>query len=62
MFSYSYARTISGRIFNNKGVVEGLDVTEDMLCECKGSSYCYEPVGHVITEDLTIRTYVTGQV
>ena len=57
MVSYSYTRTISGRIFNQKSVVEELDLTrgtEGMCCDCSNSSYCYEPVGHVMTGDLTI--------
>ena len=28
--------------------------TENMLCDCSSSTYCYEPVGHVITGDLHI--------
>ena len=57
MVSYSYTRTISGRIFNQKSVVEELDLTrgtEGMCCDCSNSSYCYEPVGHVMTGDLMI--------
>ena len=57
MVSYSYTRTISGRIFNQKSVVEELDLTrgtEGMCCDCSNSSYCYEPAGHVMTGDLTI--------
>ena len=57
MVSYSYTRTISGRIFNQKSVVEELDLTrgtEGMCCDCSNSSYCYERAGHVMTGDLTI--------
>ena len=57
MVSYSYSRTISGRIFNQRAVVEELDVdrgTEGMSCNCSSSSYCYVPAGHVVTGDLTI--------
>ena len=57
MVSYTYTRTISGKIFNQKRVIEGLDFdigTRDMSCNCSTSKYCYEPVGHVITGDLTI--------
>ena len=57
MVSYSYTRTISGKIFNQRSVVEELDVnrgTEGMCCDCSTSSYCYEPAGHVVTGDLTI--------
>ena len=57
MVSYSYTKTISGRIFNQRSVIEKLDFTtgiEGMSCDCSDSRYCYEPVGHVVTGDLTI--------
>ena len=57
MVSYSYTRTISGKIFNQRSVVEEPDVnrgTEGMCCDCSTSTYCYEPAGHVVTGDLTI--------
>ena len=57
MVSYTYTRTISGSNFNQKDVVKELDLTrgtEGMLCDCNNNIYCYEPVGHVITGDLTI--------
>ena len=57
MVSYSYSRTISGKIFYYRTVVEELDVdrgTEGMCCDCSNSSYCYAPAGHVVTGDLTI--------
>ena len=55
--SYKYTMTIAGRIFNQKKVVEELDVnsgTKDISCDCSKSKYCSEPAGHVITGDLTI--------
>ena len=57
LVSYSYTKTISGQIFNQKGAVEELDFnigTENMLCDCSTSTYSYEPVGHVITGDLHV--------
>ena len=58
MVSFSYTNTISGRIFNQKSVLEDLDFdvgTEDMCCDCPTMyAYCYEPAGHVVTGDLTI--------
>ena len=57
MVNYTYTRNISGRIFNQRSVVENLDLargTEGMSCNCSDSRYCYEPVGHVVTVDLTI--------
>ena len=52
--SYSYSRTISGRIFNQRTVVEELDVDRGMegICwDCSASSYCYVLAGHVVTGD-----------
>ena len=57
MVSYTYTKTIASRIFNQKRVVEELNVdkgTEDMYCDCNGSKYCYEPAEHVVTGDLSI--------
>ena len=57
MVSYAYTKNISGRIFNQKRVMEGLDFdvgTGDMCCDCSTSEFCYEPVGHIVTGDLTI--------
>ena len=37
--------------------MEGLDFdvgTGDMCCDCSTSEFCYEPVGHIVTGDLTI--------
>ena len=37
--------------------MEGLDFdvgTGDMCCDCSRSEFCYEPVRHIVTEDLTI--------
>ena len=55
--SFKYTKTIGGKIFNQKKVVEDLNVdigTSNMYCECNASEYCYGPVGHVITGDLSI--------
>ena len=55
--SYKYTKAIGGRIFNQKKVVEELDIDRgagNMCCDCSTSKYCYEPAGHVITGDLTI--------
>ena len=61
MVSYSYTKTISGQIFNQKRVVEELDFdigTEDMHCNCSTCDYCYEPAGHVVTGDLNMLNFV----
>ena len=49
--SYTYTRTIAGKIFNNRKVVEDLDMdagTAGMDCSCSSSNYKYEPCGHVV--------------
>ena len=48
--SFKYTKTIGGKIFNQKKVVEDLNVdiaTSNMYCECNASEYCYGPVGYV---------------
>ena len=55
--SYTYTRTIGGKIFNNRRTVEELDVengTEGMQCSCSSSEYKYDLCGHVLTGDLSI--------
>ena len=55
--SFRYTKTIAGKIFNQKKVVKGLDVnvgSNNVSCECVTSKYCYDPVGHVVTGDLTV--------
>ena len=55
--SYTYTRTIAGKIFNNRKVVEELDLdkgTVGMECNCSSSNYRYTPCGHVVTGDLSI--------
>ena len=55
--SFKYTKTIGGKIFNQKKVVKDLNVdigTSNMYCECNASEYCYGPVGHVVTGDLSI--------
>ena len=55
--SFKYTKTIGGKIFNQKKVVEDLNAdigTSNMYCECNASEYCYGPVGHVVTGDLSI--------
>jgi hypothetical protein len=55
--SFKYTKTIAGRVFNQKKVVEDLDVnvgTSNMCCDCHTSRYCYGPAGHVVTGDLNV--------
>ena len=60
--SYTYTRTIAGKIFNHRKVVEELDMdngTDDIKCSCSSSSYRYEPCGHIVTGDLSIIRDIT---
>ena len=55
--SYIYTRTIAGKIFNNRKVVNELNMdcgTAGMVCSCNSSRYKYESCGHVVTGDLSI--------
>ena len=55
--SYTYTRTIGGKIFNIRRTFEELDVengTEGMQCSCSSSEYKYDLCGHVLTGDLSI--------
>ena len=55
--SYTYTRTIAGKIFNNRKVVNELNMdcgTAGMVCSCNSSRYKYESCGHVVTGDLSI--------
>ena len=55
--SYTYTRTITGKIFNNRKVVNELNMdcgTAGMVCSCNSSRYKYESCGHVVTGDLSI--------
>ena len=49
--SYTYTRTIAGKIFNNRKVVNGLNMdcgTAGMVCSCNSSRYKYESLLQVI--------------
>ena len=55
--SYTYTRTIAGKILNNRKVVNELNMdcgTASMVCSCNCSRYKYESCGHVVTGDLSI--------
>ena len=58
--SYRYTKTIGGRIFNQRKVVEELDFDRgagSMCCNCSKSKYCYEPAGHYLCEGGTVGTF-----
>ena len=55
--SYTYTKTIAGKIFNNRKVVNELNMncgTASMVCSCNSSRYKYESCGYVVTGDPSI--------
>ena len=55
--SYSYTKTIAGKIFNFKQTINNLDLevgTQNLSCNCHESPFRYDPVGHVVTGNLSI--------
>ena len=55
--SYTYTKSIAGKIFNNRKVVDEMDMDcgiQNMQCSCSSSEYCYKPCGHVITGNLNV--------
>ena len=57
VLSYTYTKTIAGKIFNHRKVVEQMnmdDGTTHLECNCNSSNYKYETCGHIVTGDLNI--------
>ena len=57
LVSYSYTKTIAGKIFNFKQTIKELDFeigTKNISCSCHQSDFIYQPTGHVITGNLGI--------
>ena len=56
--SYTYTKTIAGKIFNFSSTFADLDYHQfhnnPSQCECNTSSQLYQPYGQVITGDLSI--------
>ena len=57
--SYSYTKTIAGKIFNFKQTINDLDFevhvgTQNLSCSCHDSLFRCDPVGHVVTGNLRI--------
>ena len=55
--SYTYTKSMAGKIFNNRKVVDEMDMDcgiQNMQCSCSSSEYCYNPCGHVITGNLNV--------
>ena len=53
--SYEYTSTVANKLFNFAPTLSNLNVSQYLpnpqTCQCKQSKFCYEPHGHVITED-----------
>ena len=56
--SYEYTSTVASKLFNFGPTLSNLNVSEHLsdpqTCQCKKSTYCYEPYGHVIIGDLRV--------
>ena len=56
--SYQYTITFASKVFNFAPTLSNLNVSEYLskpqTCECKESTFCYEPHSHVITGDLKV--------
>ena len=60
--SYTYTRTIAGKIFNNRKVVGELNMdcgTAGMVCSCNSSRYKYQSCGHVVAIDIKLRNLIS---
>ena len=56
--SYKYTKTIGPSVFNFKKVTENINLASNdcTTCNCSSSAYLYQPLGHVVTGDLSIIT------
>ena len=58
VISYKYTDNIFRKVFNYNQSLSDVTLTEDgnwnQSCDCKSSTFCYEPHGHIITGDLRI--------
>ena len=56
IISYQYTKNVAGKLFNFSSFLSNLNVTNYLSnsrnCQCQMSKYCYQPHGHIITEDL----------
>ena len=56
--SYEYTSTVPSKLFNFAPALSNLSVSEYLsnpqTCQCKESTFCHEPHGHVITGDLRV--------
>ena len=55
---YEYNKPIRSTVFDHNTFVTELDIKNSIpdSCDCKDSKYCYQPNGHIVTEDLKIIT------
>ena len=51
--SYTYPKTVAGRVFNFKNANKIVGTT-NMSCKCSTSPFVYTPAGHVVTGNLNI--------
>ena len=56
--SYKYTKTIGPSVFNFNKVTESINLSSDDCtnCKCSSSAFLYQPLGHVVTGDLSIIT------
>ena len=55
---YRYTDNISRKVFNYNQTLSDVNLSKEgnwnQSCDCKSSTFCYEPRGHIITGDLRI--------
>ena len=58
VISYKYTDNISRKVFNYNQTLSDVNLSKygnwNQSCDCKSSTFCYEPHGHIITGDLRI--------
>ena len=56
--SYKYTKTIGPSVFNFKKVTESINLSSNdcTTYKCSSSAFLYQPLGHVVTGDLSIIT------
>ena len=56
--SYKYTKTIGPSVFNFRKVTESINLSSNdcTTCKCSSSAFVYQPLGHVVTGDLSIIT------
>ena len=49
--AFSYANSIRGKVLNYRQVIEDSARSDELVCDCKNSSFCNPTLGHVVTGD-----------